>query len=401
MPSHSWGDSSLETPPGRSSARDDGLTAAARLSADERLRLATEAADIGWWEVEEGHGRLSWPPRVKALFGISADAPVTMDDFYNGLHPDDRDRVATVYAGAADPERRALYDVEYRTIGKEDGVIRWVAAKGRGVFDETGRCQRMIGTAIDITDRMRAQEEKLARQREEAQLREQFIAVLGHDLRNPLAAIAAGTQLLQRRPEKTAEIAEQIDRSIARMTELIENILDFARGRLGGGFVTARDNKEPLEPILLQVVAELGSVHPDRAVATDIQLDEPVTCDRQRIGQLLSNLLGNAFVYGAGDTPIHVRARASGGVFELSVTNAGKDIEPSALDRLFHPFFRGAVRASRQGLGLGLFICSEIAKAHHGTISVESQNGTTSFTLRMPSAAEATHDATMPAEPRS
>ena len=360
---------------------------AALLSADERLRLATEAADIGWWEVEEGHGQLLWPPRVKALFGISADAAVTMDDFYNGLHPDDRDRVAAVYAGAADPERRALYDVEYRTIGKEDGIVRWVAAKGRGVFDETGRCQRMIGTAIDITDRMQAQEEKLARQREEAQLREQFIAVLGHDLRNPLAAIAAGTHLLLRHPEKSAVIAEQIDRSISRMTELIENILDFARGRLGGGFVTTRDSEQPLEPVLLQVIAELCAVHPDQAIVTDIELQEPVTCDRLRIGQLLSNLLGNAFVYGAPDTPIQVRARSAGGEFELSVTNSGPTIEVNALEKLFHPFFRGAVRPSREGLGLGLFICSEIAKAHRGTIRVLSENQLTTFTLRMPSQA--------------
>ena len=85
--------------------------------------------------------------------------------FTTALHPDDRDRVAAAYAGAADPARRALYDVEYRTIGKEDGVLRWIAAKGRGVFDETGRCKRVIGTAIDITERKLDQEEKLARQR--------------------------------------------------------------------------------------------------------------------------------------------------------------------------------------------------------------------------------------------
>jgi PAS domain S-box-containing protein len=178
----------------------DRVEAAAELlSTEERLRLATEAADIGWWDVEEGHGRLSWPPRVKAMFGISPDAPVSMDDFYNGLHPDDRDRVAAVYAGAADPCRRELYDVEYRTIGKEDGIVRWVAAKGRGVFDETGRCKRMIGTAIDITERKLAQEERLAREKEDAELREQFIAVLGHDLRNPLASVAAGTRALMPR----------------------------------------------------------------------------------------------------------------------------------------------------------------------------------------------------------
>ena len=234
------------------------------LSTEEQLRLATDAADIGWWDVEQGYGRLFWPPRVKAMFGISPNAPVSMDDFYAGLHPDDRDAVAATYAGAADPARRALYDVEYRTIGKEDGVLRWVAAKGRGVFDETGRCVRMVGTAIDITERKRAQEEKLARQMEDAELREQFIAVLGHDLRNPLASVAAGTRILVRSPEKAAEIAGHIERSITRMSELIENVLDFARGRLGGGFVTARDAEQPLEPVLLQVVDELRGVHPER-----------------------------------------------------------------------------------------------------------------------------------------
>ena len=358
------------------------------LSTEEQLRLATDAADIGWWDVEEGDGRLFWPPRVKAMFGISPDAPVSMDDFYAGLHPDDRDSVAATYAGAADPARRALYDVEYRTIGKEDGVLRWVAAKGRGVFDETGRCVRVVGTAIDITERKRAQEEKLARQMEDAELREQFIAVLGHDLRNPLASVAAGTRVLVRSPEKAAEIAGHIERSITRMSELIENVLDFARGRLGGGFVTARDAEQPLEPVLLQVVDELRGVHPEREVTVDIHLREPVKCDRQRIGQLLSNLLGNAFVYGASTAPIQVSARAEGGQFELCVANAGSPIELSALDRLFQPFFRGKVRSSREGLGLGLYICAEIAKAHGGTIDVTSDTEMTRFTLRMPSDAD-------------
>ena len=366
----------------------DRVEAAAELqSIEDRLQLATEAAEIGWRDVEEGHGRLIWPPRVKAMFGISPDAPVSMAEFYAGLHPEDREAVAATYAGAADPARRTLYDVEYRTIGKEDGILRWVAAKGRGVFDEAGRCKRVIGTAIDITERKLAQEERLARQQEDAELREQFIAVLGHDLRNPLASVAAGTRFLVRRPEKAAEIAEQIERSISRMARLIENVLDFARGRLGGGFVTTRDNEEPLTPVLLQVIDELRSVHPEREVAVDIDLQDPVTCDRLRIGQLLSNLLGNAFVYGRENTPIHVRARAEDGQLELSVCNVGEDIEPSALERLFQPFFRGKVRGSREGLGLGLYICSEIAKAHGGTLDVISKNGTTCFTLRMPTGA--------------
>jgi PAS domain S-box-containing protein len=372
----------------RKKAEAESLEAAAKLLAtEERLRLATDAAGIGWWDVEEGHGRLSWPPRVKAMFGIFSDAPVSMDDFYNGLHPDDRDYVAAAYVAAADPACRDLYDVEYRTIGKEDGIVRWVAAKGRGVFDDTGRCKRVIGTAIDITERKQAQEEKLAREKEDAALREQFIAVLGHDLRNPLASVAAGTWALVRHPERAAEIAVQIERSISRMSGLIENVLDFARGRLGGGFVTTRDSEQPLEPVLLQVIEELRGAYPERSVMTHIDLREPVECDRQRIGQLLSNLLGNAFVYGAPDAPIHVCARADGGQFDLSVINSGEAIEPSALARLFQPFFRGSVRDNREGLGLGLYICSEIAKAHGGTIDVTSESGTTCFALRIPTRA--------------
>jgi sigma-B regulation protein RsbU (phosphoserine phosphatase) len=172
------------------------------------------------------------------------------------------------------------------------------------------------------------------------------------------------------------------------MSELIENVLDFARGRLGGGFVITRDSEKPLKPILLQVIEELREVHPERDVTVHIDLLEPVECDPQRIGQLLSNLLGNAFVYGTPTSPIQVRARAESGRFELSVANGGEAIESPALERLFQPFFRGKVRGSREGLGLGLYICSEIAKAHSGTIDVTSNSEMTCFTLRMPTRAE-------------
>jgi PAS domain S-box-containing protein len=124
---------------------------------EEQLRLATEAAEVGLWDLDVGSGTLYWPARVKAMFGISADVPVSMADYYRGLHPDDREATIAAYAAARDPGRRALYDVEYRTVGKEDGVVRWVAAKGRAVF-KGDRCVRVIGTAIDITGRKAAEE---------------------------------------------------------------------------------------------------------------------------------------------------------------------------------------------------------------------------------------------------
>ena len=135
---------------------------AGRRESEERLRLAVDNAEIGFWDVDLVNGRLVWPSRTKAMFGISPDVPVTMQDFYAGLHPDDLAPTSDAFAGATDPARRAVYDVEYRTIGKEDGAVRWVAAKGRGAFDgpgPTARCERVIGTAIDITGRKRVEAE--------------------------------------------------------------------------------------------------------------------------------------------------------------------------------------------------------------------------------------------------
>jgi PAS domain S-box-containing protein len=140
---------------------DERREAEARLTlSEEQLRLATDSAEIGLWDVDVATEALFWPARVKAMFGISPDVPVTLEDFYSGVHPDDRDRVVGAFEAASDPERRALYDVEYRALGKEDGVVRWVAAKGRGLFNAAGECTRIIGTAIDVTAR-KADEAKL------------------------------------------------------------------------------------------------------------------------------------------------------------------------------------------------------------------------------------------------
>lgn len=129
----------------------------ALVESEEQLRLAIEAAEVGLWDVDPINDRLFWPERVKVMFGIHSGRGVSMADFYEGLHPGDRAAVVTEFNAAIDPHRRTLYDVEYRTIGREDGLVRWVAAKGRGIFDGQ-RCVRVLGTAIDITKRKRDEE---------------------------------------------------------------------------------------------------------------------------------------------------------------------------------------------------------------------------------------------------
>jgi phosphoserine phosphatase RsbU/P len=229
-------------------------------------------------------------------------------------------------------------------------------------------------------------EASLKAERETAELREQFIAVLGHDLRNPLASLSAGARMMLKvkSPDEAVKFEAMMQNSVARMAKMIDSVMDFARGRMGGGLTLGERAFQALEPVLDQVVAELASAHPERAIETHFELGTPVYCDAPRIAQLFSNLLGNAISHGAPDAPIRVEGQVRNQSFELSVANAGQPISEKAMERLFQPFYRGEVRPSQQGLGLGLYIASEIAKAHGGTLAVTSVQDETRFTFRMP-----------------
>jgi signal transduction histidine kinase len=244
----------------------------------------------------------------------------------------------------------------------------------------------LIGSHLNAIERLERSEATLLNERQTSELREQFIAVLGHDLRNPLVSIAAGVRMIPKAASREAisEIAGLMQTSIHRMSRLIDNVLDFARGRLGGGLSLQRSVREPLEPVLKQVIAELHSSNLTRAIDAKFDIREPVNCDAERIGQLFSNVLGNAIAHGSSDRPIEVRATSHDGMFELSVVNSGDPISPAAMQKLFQPLYRGDVRGSQQGLGLGLFIASEIAKAHDGTLKVDSSAKETRFTLQFP-----------------
>ncbi|KQS64058.1 hypothetical protein ASG39_12800 [Rhizobium sp. Leaf371] len=223
---------------------------------------------------------------------------------------------------------------------------------------------------------------------ETGKLREQFVAVLGHDLRNPLAAVSAGVRALSREgtTERGARVLVLMEGSVQRMFGLIENILDFARARLGGGIVLTQCITDQLPAILSQVVDELRATNPDRVIDATFDLRTPVECDPSRIAQLVSNLLGNAISHGATDRPVRLSAvSTASGDLTVIVTNEGPTIPPDAMDRLFEPFVRGASSGYSEGLGLGLHIASEIAKAHDAVLDVTSEDGVTSFRLRLSS----------------
>ncbi|MEP7456858.1 GAF domain-containing sensor histidine kinase [Phyllobacterium sp. SB3] len=244
----------------------------------------------------------------------------------------------------------------------------------------------LIAFHLDANDRLATTQAELVDERKISEFREQFIAVLGHDLRNPVAAIDAGTRLLQRTPlnEQAEKVVGLIRGSIVRMSGLINNVLDLARARLGNGLALVINSDEPLKPTLVQVIDELVSVGLTQHIEAKLDFEDPVRCDRGRVGQLLSNLLGNAITHGSTGGTIYVEASTSGDEFELSVTNSGDPIPPELLDQLFMPFFRGDARPSQQGLGLGLYIAYEIAREHGGTLTAASTAKQTRFAFRMP-----------------
>ena len=249
----------------------------------------------------------------------------------------------------------------------------------------------LISKQLDAEKRQNAVRTDLLSERETAELREQFIAVLGHDLRTPLGAIALGAELLDRKVEDAAlrQVIERIRRSAARMAALVDDVMDFTRGRMGSGIPLKLRPHENVDLTLEQVVDEMRGLHPERTIVAAIPAGIALRCDPARLAQLLSNLLKNALVHGSADAPVDVTVRDDGGRFALAVTNAGQDIAPDVIGQLFKPYWRAASRPGSEGLGLGLYIVDQIARAHGGRIDVTSSGGHTSFTFTLDQAAPA------------
>ncbi|CAD7797320.1 Bacteriophytochrome [Chryseobacterium aquaeductus] len=243
----------------------------------------------------------------------------------------------------------------------------------------------LISFHLESLQNLNETQAKLLEEQSNAEIREQFIAILGHDLRNPVGAISSAAQLMFRTSldDKNLKLAKIIHDSTIRVSRLIDNILDFASGRLGGGIALNFDNDKSLEETLQQVITELRTVYPEREISADLNLAYPIKGDYKRIAQLFSNLLGNAITHGSKDTPIIVKAKSESDFFELCVINRGNKISQETEKHLFKPFSRGKVHQGKEGLGLGLYIASEIANAHQGKILVTSTDQETCFTFQL------------------
>ncbi|MEW6021450.1 MAG: ATP-binding protein [Pseudomonadota bacterium] len=243
----------------------------------------------------------------------------------------------------------------------------------------------LISKQLDAENRQQAARSDLSSERETAELREQFIAVLGHDLRTPLGSIALGADLLALKVADPAllPVVERIRRSARRMASLVDDVMDFTRGRMGSGIRLKLRRHDSVHLTLEQVIDEMRGLHPERVIAASIPDLLCLDCDPERLAQLLSNLLANALVHGNAGTPVHIDARHEDGKFVLSVSNEGQDLPPEVIAQLFKPYWRATSRPGSEGLGLGLYIVDQIARAHGGKIDVTSSAGRTAFTFTL------------------
>ncbi|HEL3863262.1 TPA: GAF domain-containing sensor histidine kinase [Stenotrophomonas maltophilia] len=246
----------------------------------------------------------------------------------------------------------------------------------------------LVGNYLDKEDRLQEAETALSDAQRDSDLRDQFIAVLGHDLRSPLQAISVAADALEdeatsaRQQQMLAHIAS----GVTRMDGLINDVLDFARGRLGGGIPISLRESDTLQADLERVAAEVAIATGREDIDVQMRIEGSVVCDPGRLSQLLANLLTNAVQHGERSLPVTLRVHAASNRLTLDVHNAGC-IAPDRLSTIFNPFSREKGELPRPGLGLGIYIASEIARSHGGILDVvSSESAGTVFTFRMPSA---------------
>lgn len=294
--------------------------------------------------------------------------------------------------------------------GRVFGTLCTLDPEPRPITDEILHAMRALGavvaeqiSAADVHDtdhhdgverdraassesRLQASEVLNSALRQEGKEREEFIAVLAHDLRNPLQAIRVTSDLLSLSATSEAQqsLLRHLDDSADRMAELIDVTLDFARGRLGSGIALRVRPWRDLSALLANAAEQAMAPYPGCPLIVELALPEVVTCDADRLSQLVSNLLINAAIHGRKGSPIALRGHADDTALVLEVRNEGVIAEAS-MKTLFEPFHRTGDQRLDSGLGLGLYIASQIAVSHGGALTVQSADAIgTTFTLRMP-----------------
>jgi PAS domain S-box-containing protein len=350
--------------------------------AQDLFRLAAEGSHLGVWQWDEVAKTLTWDGVTRNMFGVSADANITIDTFYRALHPDDAERVKQTWRQAL--ELQLPYQIEFRT-QKMDGTIRWVHARGRGYYDKSGKPLSMTGVVFDITERKLSESEALRHRDELSHLSRvalmgEMSASIAHELNQPLSGIisnaAAGQRFIDRGHVDLQEIRDLLGDIVAdgrRAGEVIRGIQSMVRKGVSG---RQRVNVNDLVMRVARMV-KADAMLRSCALETLLEPDLPeVEADPIQLQQVLLNLVINA-IDAMHDTPVLRRKvviatdRNADGAIRTSVRDYGVGISEDARARLFEPFFT----TKTQGLGMGLAIVRSIVESHAGSIAAENADG--------------------------
>ena len=377
---------------------------------EARIRLALDSAGLGTFDFNPTSGALRWDTRSRALFGLPPDAHVSFTVFMSGIHPDDRARVEAANKRALDPLGDCTCDVEYRTIGIEDRIERWVAARGQ-TFVEHGRTVRFIGTYLDVTAKKIVEQERAAlfvreqearaeaesaRARAEAASRakDEFLATVSHELRNPLNAILGWSRVMLEEGdslpfERRRKGLEVIARNAKAQVQLVEDILEVSR--IVSGKLRLATGPTDVRGVVEAALDTIRSAAQAKGVLVEALFDDEIgsiVADEDRIQQVLWNLLSNAVKFTPRGGSVRIEARRAVDEVALSVRDTGEGVEPAFLPFMFDRFRQadGSTTRLHGGLGLGLAIVRHLVELHGGTVSAVSAGAGkgAAFTVRLP-----------------
>jgi signal transduction histidine kinase len=345
---------------------------------EQRLRMALRSARAGAWDLDLSTGELHAFPELLALLGVSPDNPgVGVATALEHVHPEDRAQVSALLdamargCGPAELEFRVLPDLQ------QPSQVLWVRLTGEV---SEGEPRRARGILQDVTSHKRAE---LALE-EEARRKDEFLATLAHELRNPLAAIGTGVRLL-RMPELPADSRERthglLQRQMGQLSRLVDDLLDVSRISRG----TISLLREPVDLSALVRSSLLAYAQPQFVAA--LPAHGPfVSGDPVRLAQVINNLLDNARKFSPPGGRIEIGVEEVDGQAELHIRDYGRGIAPEDLERIFELFIQLDPGSGLSGLGLGLALVRRLVQLHGGQVQARSEGKGlgTEFIVRLP-----------------
>jgi PAS domain S-box-containing protein len=369
---------------------------------EERFRIATESAELGTWDYNPITNKLTWSDQCKEMFGVSPDTEINYDVFTTCLHPKDREQTHQAIELALSSDSKGEYKAEYRIVRLQDGIERWVSARGRAFFNEIGQPVRFIGTVLDITNRKRVEEERLRllalekKAKEEAEaanrLKDEFLATCSHELRTPLTSILGWVRLLENNnlDEITYRKAvATIVRNAKLQAQIVDDLLDISR--MVTGKIKLQVESVDIVSIINSAVESISLAADAKEIIIQVIYDSGIGSffgDPNRLHQIFWNLLSNAVKFTPRQGRVEVKLEQVASHIEIRVSDTGKGISSEFLPYVFERFRQADSSITRAygGLGLGLTIVRQLVELHGGSVEAFSrgENKGSTFTVKLP-----------------